>query len=401
MADRPSRSARSRVHEMPPFMAEAVQVGRAAVEEPLRGITTDGVLRDVLSWPLTHDRCSEITEAGIEVMESLTPDQRGRIRHALDASEWRLWFNIHPNVLRHGVMLEDLTVAQRAAALRLLRATLSDRGYEQARNIMRINGFLAEVTGMRDDFGEWPYFLSIFGDPSEREPWGWQIDGHHLNLNVMVLGDRLSMTPSLMGSEPCRVEIGPLAGTEVMRDEQRAGLTLMRSLDDKQLEIAVQHSSLHPADLPASLNGPIDGRMQAGAFRDNAVIQTEGLRGDALSDHQRSLLRGVVGAFVGWSRDDYAEVKMAEVESHLDETWFTWMGVVGDFGPFYYRVQSPVALAEFDHHAGVVFDNVEPSRHHAHAILRVPNGGDYGADLLRRHHEQYDHGSGEHVPRSG
>ena len=27
------------------------------------------------------------------------------------------------------------------------------------------------------------------------------------------------------------------------------------------------------------------------------------------------------------------------------------------------------------------------------------NGGDYGTDLLRRHHERFDHATGRHTPR--
>jgi hypothetical protein len=90
---------------------------------------------------------------------------------------------------------------------------------------------------------------------------------------------------------------------------------------------------------------------------------------------------------------------MTEVEAHLDETHFAWMGATGDEGPFYYRVQSPVVLIEFDHHPGIVFDNLTPSPHHIHSIIRTPNGGDYGADLLRQHHDRFDHSSGRHARR--
>jgi len=71
-------------------------------------------------------------------------------------------------------------------------------------------------------------------------------------------------------------------------------------------------------------------------------------------------------------------VKMSEVDRHLDETYFAWMGAVSDDGPFYYRVHSPVVLIEFDHHPGVAFDNPVPSPNHIHTLVRTPNGGDYG-----------------------
>jgi hypothetical protein len=98
-----------------------------------------------------------------------------------------------------------------------------------------------------------------------------------------------------------------------------------------------------------------------------------------------------IGAYVGWSEEGYATVKMAEVAQHLDETWFAWMGGTGPTDPFYYRLHSPVVLIEFEHLPGVALDNPEPSRHHIHTIIRTPNGGDYGADLLAEHHTRFEH----------
>ena len=280
---------------MPPFMADAVAFGRSAARKPLVGITSGGEIDPVLAWPVLPRRGAVITEAASTFLGSLGADQRQQVLLPVDSEEWRLWFNIHPNVLRHGVILEDLSVAQRGAALELMRVTMSERGFEQARDVMRINGMLRDVTGMPDDFGEWPYFLTLFGEPSLDEPWGWQIDGHHLNLNVLVLGDRVAMSPWLMGSEPCRVDAGPLAGTEVLGDEERAGLDFIRSLNAEQLGLARRWPSILSADLPAELSTQIDGRMRAGAFQDNAVVPFEGLRADGLSDAQRMLLRRVVG----------------------------------------------------------------------------------------------------------
>ncbi len=38
------------------------------------------------------------------------------------------WLNVHPLVMRHGVVLEDLSTTQRQAALSLLEASLSTAG---------------------------------------------------------------------------------------------------------------------------------------------------------------------------------------------------------------------------------------------------------------------------------
>jgi hypothetical protein len=56
-------------------------------------------------------------------------------------------------------------------------------------------------------------------------------------------------------------------------------------------------------------------------------------------------------------------------------------------------------MIELDHHPGVAFDNWVPSRHHVHTVVRTPNGGDYGTDLLGLHHDRFDHSRGRHDER--
>jgi Protein of unknown function (DUF3500) len=396
----PHFSAR-RESEFPPPLQALIDERAAALAEPLTGVSTDGTIRDGLfGLAATGVSTAPIADAAQAFLGALDADQRGRAVFPVDAEERRTWLNIHPYVFRHGVMLEDLPPAQRELGLDLLRTTLSYRGFGQARDIMRLNRLLADVSDSPDEFGEWPYFLSIFGDPGGGEPWAWQIDGHHLCVNCTVIGDQMVLTPTFMGSEPCHVYEGPLAGTVVFSAEERAGLDLIRSLDDAQAATAILRPSIHPDDLPHELQHPFDGRMVAGAFKDNAKIGYEGVSASDLSDAQRKLLRLLVATYAGWAREGHAEVRMREVDAHLDETFFAWMGTTSADGPFYYRVHSPVVLIEFDHHPGVVFDNLVPSRNHIHTVVRTPNAGDYGVDLLRQHHDRYDHSHGHHVARS-
>ncbi|KAF1810521.1 hypothetical protein P152DRAFT_460656 [Eremomyces bilateralis CBS 781.70] len=48
---------------------------------------------------------------------------------------------------------------------------------------------------------------------------------------------------------------------------------------------------------------------------------------------------------------------------------------------FYYRIQSPVVVVEFDHHLGVFLRNTEPEMYHIYTIQTAPNGGEYGSAL--------------------
>lgn len=243
----------------------------------------------------------------------------------------------------------------------------------------------------------WHRFGGIFGTPSADEPWGWQLDGHHLNINCLLLGDDMVLTPTFMGSEPCQVTTGPLAGVEVFAAELRGGLDLIRSLGSSQQKKAILYPSIMPGTLPAHLEHWMEGRTQAGAFQDNAVLPYQGIRGDEFSEAQRSVLMTTVGVHLGWARPNHAAVRAEQIADHLDETWFSWLGGTSGDEPFYYRIHSPVVLVEFDQHGGVAFDNAEPSRHHIHTIIRTPNGGDYGLDLLAQHHARFDHSTSSHT----
>jgi hypothetical protein len=340
-----------------------------------------------------------ITDAALAFLQALTPEQRQRVTFPIDAEEWRMWINVHMNHFRHGLLLEDLSQPVRDLALGILRATLSARGFHYARTIMRVNELLAELTGDYDAFGEWPYFVSIFGEPGSDTPWGWQFDGHHVCLNTMVFDGRMVMTPAFMGCEPRRIRSGHLAGTSLFDIEESSGLDLIRALDTEQRQRAIIYPSILIDDISPQLQNLFDGRMQAGAQHDNLIAGYQGVAGREMTDAQRGMLVAVANAYVSWRGDEHAEIGMAEVLRHLDDTWFSWYGGYDDHAPFYYRVHSPVILIEFDHHPGVAFDNEEPTRNHVHTVVRTPNGGDYGADLLRQHHEQFDHTHGTHKPR--
>ena len=395
-----SMSARTRIEEAPSPILAIVDERAAELDRPLLGVTTDGVVRSGLrSLGGRKVDTRPIADAVSTFLQALTVDQRTQATFPVDAMEWRMWINVHMNHFRHGVMLEDLAQPVRDLALEIVRVTMSVRGFHHARSIMRLNQLLAELTGDFDAFGEWPYFVSVFGSPESGDPWGWQIDGHHLCVNTVVLDGRIVMTPTFMGAEPRRVNFGPYAGISLFDPEEELGLDLIRSMAPAQRDRAIIHPSLHPDEISPSLQNLFDGRMQAGAFHDNLVAAYQGVPGTDMTDAQRRVLLSLMGTYVDWMGTGHAEVRREEVVAHLDETWFSWYGGFDDEAPFYYRVHSPVILIEFDHHPGVAFDNEVPSRHHIHTVVRTPNGGDYGADLLRQHYDQFDHHDGHHHAR--
>jgi Protein of unknown function (DUF3500) len=384
---RPPGSARRLHPDLSPFLVEYKAKGEAAVAEPFVGITADGTpRRDLFPLRRTGVSTQPIQEAARAFLAALTPQQRARGSFGVDTEAWRAWSNIHPYIMRHGVALEELTPAQRGHALALVEASLSARGFETARDVMRLNDLVRIITGNAEEYGEWLYWLSVMGRPHADEPWGWQIDGHHLIVNCFVLGDQVVMTPMFMGSEPVSAESGPYAGTRVFEAEETQGLALMRGLTPAQSARTVIARDLPPEAFTA-------------AFRDNLVLRYEGIRFRELSGLQQDMLVRLAEIYVGRMRSPHAAVRMDEVRRHLDDMHFAWMGACdeGTDSVFYYRLHSPVILIEFDHQRGIVFDNDRPSRHHIHTVVRTPNGNDYGRDLLRQHHAQFDHGPPGHT----
>jgi hypothetical protein len=267
--------------------------------------------------------------------------------------------------------------AQRESAFALLKASLSAKGFKQTRDIMRLNGALAELTGKPGEYGEWLYAITVMGEPSATKPWGWQLDGHHLVINYFILGDQVVMTPAFMGSEPIKVDSGKFAGTSVLESEEKKGAALMASLSDEQKRKAVIESS------------KTGNNALAQAFQDNLVLDYAGIPGAELSGAQKKLLLEVINVYVGNMDDGHARVTMDEVRNHLDETYFAWIGDTKPESVFYYRVQSPVVLIEFDHQNPVALPGPRvPGRLHVHSLIRTPNGNDYGKDLLKQHYQQ-------------
>jgi hypothetical protein len=365
------------------FRRMGEEAERRGLAEPFKGITTDGrVLPGLFPVRSTGVSTGPVREAAATFLASLTAEQRARTAFPENDPEWRKWMNQH-FYIRQGVGFQEMTETQREAAFGLLRASLSAKGLQQSRDIMRLNHTLAELNDNNfQEYGEWLYWITVMGAPSDKEPWGWQIDGHHLIINYFVLGDQVVMTPTFMGSEPVTATSGKYTGTTVLQDEQNKGLALINALDEAQRKKAI---------IEISKTG---NSILAEAFKDNIVLDYAGIRAAELTAKQKEQLLDLIGEYVRNMREGHAKVKMDEVRRHLDDTRFAWIGGTEPGSVFYYRVQSPVTLIEFDHQSPVALRHLErgkPTREHIHTVVRTPNGNDYGKDLLRQHYERHPH----------
>jgi hypothetical protein len=359
---------------------------------PFQGMTTDGhVQAGLFSLAPEAAPTPAMVEAVNALLDILTPAQRAAMSLAVDSQLWRHWQNTELYVEHHGLRLDEQDASVRLAVMAVVRASLSPKGFDITSGVMRLNRFLGDLVGGPAVLGEWSFIFCLFGTPSESEPWGWQLFGHHLSLSCLVIGRQMVLSPCFLGAEPNHADTGPFAGTHLFEDEERAGLALMRSLSEGQQRQAIVAHSMMGGDLPPGRRHFADNLHLGGAFQDNRIVPYEGLRASTLSARQRRDLMDLVAAYVAPLPPGPLAARLEEVERHLGDTHFCWIGGCEEASPFYYRIQSPVIFIEFDHHAGVFLTNAEPAKFHVHTIVRTPNGNDYGIDLLRLHYQHAPH----------
>ncbi len=367
------------------FRQMSIDAETRGLAEPFKGITTHGTVQpDLFPIRSTGVSTEPVRKAAAAFLAALEPGQRSKTLFPVDDVEWRKWMN-QDFYVRQGVSFKEMSEAQRESAFGLMRASLSAKGLQLSRDIMKLNYTLGELNN--NDFvryGEWAYWITMMGEPSKDKPWGWQLDGHHLIVNYFVLGDQVVMTPLFVGSEPVIAPSGKNKGLTILQNEQNLGLKMIRALDEPQRTKAIlEVSKTHNNNLSE-------------AFKDNIVLDYAGVRVSEFSSAQKKQLLGLIGEYVNNMDDGHAKVKMEDVRKHIGETYFAWIGGTEETSVFYYRIHSPVILIEFDHQLPVGMRHLVanprlPFKEHIHAVVRTPNGNDYGKDLLRQHYLQYPH----------
>ena len=204
---------------------------------------------------------------------------------------------------------------------------------------MRFNHFLGELAMNTAVLGEWSYNFTLFGAPSTAEPWGWQLFGHHLALNCMVIGGQMVLSPAFMGAEPNDADNGPecasLKGKRLFQDEENGGLALIRALSTVQQEQAIIYHATADGNMPPTRRHRADQLHLGGAFQANRVAPFEGAPVAAFSKGQRTQLLDLVNAYLVPLPEGPRTARIEEVERHLDDTHFCWIGGTCEDDTFY------------------------------------------------------------------
>lgn len=283
-------------------------------------------------------------------LDGLDDTRRSKATYAFADEERTRWHWTTPDrVPRNGLPLREMTHAQAQAALALLAASLSERGYETA----------LEIVSLQEDLGQDPslYYVTVFGEPGADGPWGWRFEGHHLSRHFTIVGEEVVAVPFFHGAWPTTTE----AGRRAMDREENAArevLLTAEGADRAGLLFRTESLTTHVTQNEVVV-GPLD---PVGAPLAD------------LDARQRALVDEVVDAYLGSLPLDQAAARRERalgVDSA--EVRFGWAGSLVPGEPHYYRLQGPTFLLEFD--------NSRNSGTHIHSVWRDFEQ-DFGRHLL-------------------
>jgi hypothetical protein len=310
--------------------------------------------------------------AADEFLKMLDATERAKAAFPFNSPQKTNWSNLPSGIYqRNSLRLGDLSTAKRAAALALVAAITSAGGYHKITDIMNgdevLKGSGGGQTGGRAGgggrgggiaFGLAEYYIAVLGTPSLATPWMVQFGGHHLAINVTIVGRNNVITPSLPAAQPAKYMLNGQTIKPLGRENDK-GFALIGALNAEQRRQAILNYRVNDLVL--------------GPGEDGKTIQPEGILATALNASQQAMLLDLAHEWVGILNDEGAAAHMAEIRANLSRTYFAWSGATENGGLAYFRIQGPTVLIEYAPQQGDL--------DHIHTIYRDPTN-DYGAGLV-------------------
>ncbi len=284
---------------------------------------------------------ADMTASADKFLGTLEAAQKEKVVMAYDAPQRVDWHFI-PKDARKGLQIKEMNEAQRSAALGLLRASLSQVGYDKATKIMNLENVLKTLESTRTGGplrDAERYYFTIFGQPSDSGRWGLSVEGHHLSLNFVVEGDKVvSSTPTVFATNPAVMmsEVAGVAkGTRLLADEEILAFDLVKSLTEEQRGKAI----LAP-EAPKE--------VRAAGEAQPPTAEAEGVTYAELDEQQRGLLRRLVESYARNLPEDVAKARLTAIrDGGPSQVHFAWAGATEPGIGHYYKIQGPSFLIEF------------------------------------------------------
>lgn len=301
-------------------------------------------------------------------LNTLDEPLREQAIYPLDDEERFNWHYVPRE--RKGVPFKSMTEVQKQAAHNIIKVALSKEGYEKASAIIALEETLRQLEGLpvgnarRDPEN---YAFTIFGTPSNDNPWGWRVEGHHLSLNFSALSnDIVYGTPSFMGSNPAVVPSGKEKGLQILKKEEDLARDLLKAFDDNQLKKVIILEDA-PADIISTNSRKAD------------LGNPAGLSIGEMNNEQKDILLQLLDVYIQKYKKELAEEFMDRIsDKGIENIHFAWAGGMEKGGPHYYRIHGPNLLIEYD--------NTQNEANHVHTVVRDLEN-DFGGDELEKHYE--------------
>ncbi len=293
-------------------------------------------------------------------LKSLDDAGRRKAQRKLRPAGRREWTNLPARPDADGIRMADLNEDQVKAACDLMGALFSKQGYLKMRNIMLADDQLLPNGRPRRGFGTENFSIVIFGQPDANKPWGFQLDGHHVGVNVSLQGEKLSMSPSFIGTQPEAFKIATTA-FRPFSGETGDAYKLMGLLDENQKAKAII--------------GNTRGRIQFGPGADGKKPTPTGVACSTFNAEQRKALVALVGQWVNDLPPKHAKARMAKLESEIDKMTFAWSGPTAPKSDVSYYVFGPSLIIEY-----ACQDLGGNPLAHLHSMYRDPTN-EYGGQM--------------------
>jgi Protein of unknown function (DUF3500) len=299
--------------------------------------------------------------AAVSLLGRLDQGQRALAARPFADDAARRWLEYRPRQ-RPGACLAELTPAARKAAHRLLATGLSEHAYAQAMGIVALEEVLDRKEQWQRGRHSGDYWVSVFGDPEDGQPWSWRFEGHHLSVTMTVAGQEVSPAPVFFGANPACVSYAGRPVSRPLGPEEDLVRALLDAMGARNRAAAVVAGQA-PADI-----------RTATSPRAGQAIEPPGVAAAALGPAARALLAQLVAAYLDRLPAELAAREAARLDG--TDLSFAWEGPLTPGARHYYRVQGGDLLIEYD---------TTDDGNHAHTVLRRPRG-DFGGDVLAAHY---------------
>lgn len=339
---------------------------------------------------------AQVVAAANAFLATLSDEQKDTVLYDFDDAVKKTgWSNFPtPVVERNGLKLGDLTDEQEAAALKVMEAALSEKGYEELVEIRKADDYLASQPdsggtgggtggtptavpsgtptgtpsggpggggggGGGANFGSEWYYISFFGTPSKTGEFTVQYGGHHAAYNITYAGNSVTMSPTLTAVEPMEFNWEDLYYAP-LEDKRTSTIGAVQSLTTDELAAAEIDGSFDDLYLGPGNDGPFP-------------EQPEGVLVGSLTKKQQAKVTAMLKAWVDDLDEKAGARLLAKYVSEYDETYIGWSGgTTLDNDQTYVRLDGPSAWIEFSNQPGASTDEI-----HQHTIFRDETS-DYG-----------------------